>query len=167
MDLDIQKRERDLAIGTYGRGIYLADIYPFKDFKSEVFEKDAYLFDVQRTIKWAMIERRGPTYGEFARVDNPPTETNFYYFLKEKADDVKLMIKDLEGNQIQELNGRNRQGIQKTSWNLRKQSEDDGDQSYRRRFETVDPGTFTVTLMVNGEEVVTKKFTIIQDPILD
>lgn len=167
MDLDIQKRERDLAIGTYGRGIYLADIYPFKDFEPEVFEKDAYLFDVQRTIKWAMIERRGPTYGEFARVDNPPTETDFYYFLKEKADDLKLVIKDLEGNQIQELTGKKNQGIQKVSWNLRKQAEGGEQPSYRMRFQTVDPGTFTVTLMVNGEEVITKKFTIIQDPILD
>ncbi|MGD2246654.1 MAG: hypothetical protein PVI11_08920, partial [Candidatus Aminicenantes bacterium] len=44
MDMDIQKRERDLAMATYGRGFYIIDIFPFKEFKPEVFEKDAYLF---------------------------------------------------------------------------------------------------------------------------
>ncbi|RLE02722.1 MAG: hypothetical protein DRJ11_06285, partial [Candidatus Aminicenantes bacterium] len=30
MDMAIQKRERDLAIATYGRGFFIADIQPFK-----------------------------------------------------------------------------------------------------------------------------------------
>ncbi len=34
-DLFIQKRDRDLVIGTYGRGIYIADIAPLKEFKPE------------------------------------------------------------------------------------------------------------------------------------
>jgi photosystem II stability/assembly factor-like uncharacterized protein len=167
MDLDIQKRERDLAIGTYGRGIYIADIFPFKEFKTELFEKDVYLFDIQRTIKWNMLERRGPTYGEFARVDNPPVRSNIYYYLKQPAKSVKLVIKDLEGSVIQELNGMAEKGLQRIFWNLRRRSERGQGQQFRMRFaRTVDPGEFNVTLVVDGKEVVTKKLSVVQDPML-
>jgi len=168
MDLDIQKRERDLAIGTYGRGIYIADIFPFKEFKPEVFEKDAYLFDIQRTIKWNMLERRGPTLGEFARVDNPPIGSTIYYYLKQPAKSVKVVINDLEGNEIQDFNGMTGKGIQRVFWNLRKRAEQqEGQQRFRMRFApAVDPGEFTVTLVVDGKEVVTKKLQVVQDPML-
>jgi len=167
MDLDIQKRERDLAIGTYGRGIYIADIFPFKEFGTEIFEKDVYLFDIQRTIKWNMLERRGPTLGEFARVDNPPVGSTIYYYLKQPAKSVKVVIKDLEGNEIQDFNGMTGKGIQRVFWDLRKKAEQQEGQRFRMRFApTVDPGEFTVTLVVDGKEVVTKKLLVIQDPIL-
>ncbi len=168
MDLDIQKRERDLAIGTYGRGIYIADIFPFKEFKPEVFEKDVYLFDIQRTIKWNMLERRGPTLGEFARVDNPPVGSTIYYYLKQPAKSVKVMIKDLEGNEIQEFNGMTGNGVQRIFWDLRKRAEQQEGQQFRMRFApTVDPGEFSVTLVVDGKEVVTKRLLVVQDPMLD
>ena len=167
IDLDIQKRERDLAIGTYGRGIYITDIFPFKEFTKEIFEKDAYLFDIQRTIKWNMLERRGPTYGEFAKVDNPPVGAMFYCYLKEPAKSVQLVVKDLEGNEIQKLNGMAGKGLQKNFWNLRKRVEQaEGQQSRRRLASTVEPGEFNVTLVVDGKEVVTKKLRVVQDPLL-
>ena len=70
-DLAIQKRDRDLVIGTYGRGIYIADIAPLKEFNAENLAKDAYLFDLEEVIRWNRYERRGESYGEFAKVDNP------------------------------------------------------------------------------------------------
>jgi len=54
-DIDIQKRERELVIGTYGRGIYIADIYPFKELKAENLAKDAYLFDMKDATRWEPV----------------------------------------------------------------------------------------------------------------
>jgi photosystem II stability/assembly factor-like uncharacterized protein len=168
MDLDIQKRERDLAIGTYGRGIYIADIYPFKEFKEETFKKDVYLFDIQRTIRWNMLERRGPRYGEFARVTNPPTRAMIYYYLKEPAKSVNLVIKDLEGNELRELRGTKGKGINRVFWDLRKKPEsEEGAQRRRGRRPVVNPGSFKVSLMVEGKEVMAKKLEVVQDPILN
>ena len=167
MDLDIQKRERDLAIGTYGRGIYITDIFPFKEFKKEILEKDTYLFDIQRTIKWNMLERRGPRYGEFARVANPQVGSTIYYYLKEPAKSVSIVIKDPEGNEIQKINGKPGKGVQRVFWNLRKKQEPREGQQFRRRMvATVEPGVFKVTLIVGGKEVMTKKLEVVQDPIL-
>lgn len=166
MDLDIQKRERDLAIGTYGRGIYIADIYPFKEFKEETLQKDAYLFDIQRAIKWNMLERRGPTYGEFARVDNPPLGSMIYYYLKDRVQSVKLEIKDQEGKEIQTLNGIVEKGLHKVFWNLRKQTEQEEEGEFRRRMSPiVERGIYNVTLIVDGKEALTKTLTIDPDPL--
>lgn len=168
MDMDIQERERDLAIATYGRGFYIVDIYPFKEFSPEVLEEDAHLFDVQRTIKWAMTERRGQSYGEFAKSPNPPSEATIYYNLKSEVKSVKLAIKDLEGNLLQEVRGKGDPGLHKVTWNLRqRRTQTSGNQQFRRGGPSlVEEGTYKVTLIVDDEEVVTKKFKVIDDPIL-
>jgi photosystem II stability/assembly factor-like uncharacterized protein len=168
MGLAIQERERDLAIGTYGRGFYIADIYPLKEFKADVFEKDAYLFDVQRVIKWNMLERRGQQYGEFARTENPPNQAAVYYYLKDKVDKVEIVIRDLEGNEIQKLNGIGSQGFHRSIWNLRRSAPPA--QTGQRRFRggrEVDAGVYKIVFMIDGEEKQTKKVEILDDPILN
>ncbi len=169
MDMDIQKRERDLAVATYGRGFYLVDIYPFKEMKPEILEKDAYLFDPQRVVKWAMLDRKGPSYGIFARTDNPSSRAVFYYYLKKKSEKVKLLLKDLEGNLLQEIKGKSNQGLHKAVWNLRKRPpKAQENQPRRRRFAppAVGAGVYKVTFTVDGKDVMTKKLTVVDDPIL-
>jgi hypothetical protein len=166
LDLDIQKRERDLIIGTYGRGIYIADIFPFKEFKKETFEKNSYLFDIERTIKWNMFEMRGPRFGEFASVENPAARAAIYYYLKEPAKSVRLVIKDLEGKQISEQKGQTEKGIKKITWDLRRRAEQEERPRFGRPAATVEPGFFNVTLFVDDKEVATKKLEVLQDPML-
>jgi photosystem II stability/assembly factor-like uncharacterized protein len=121
-DMAIQKRDREMAIATYGRGFYIVDIGPFKEFKPEAFQKDAYLFDVKETIRWNRFERRGESLGEFAKVDNPAIGANIYYYLKADAKTVKLVIKDLEGTVMQEVTGSAKKGLQKVFWGLTRQA---------------------------------------------
>jgi hypothetical protein len=168
MALAIQERERDLAIGTYGRGFYIADIYPLKDFDAEVFEKDAHLFDIQRVIKWQMLERRGQQYGEFALTPNPPNEAKIAYYLKNKVDKVELVIQDLEGNEIQKRNESSSKGLHQISWNLRRSAppEQEGQRRARSGRE-VDAGVYKIVFLVDGKEVVIKKLEILDDPILN
>ena len=148
-DLAIQKRDREMAIGTYGRGFYVCDIGPIKEFTPAVFQEPAHLFDLKNTIKWNRFERRGDTLGEMAKGDNPPVGQNIYYYLKGDVKDVRVTIKDLEGNLLQEITstaparpaaaaaqefagGRGQQqvvqvastkkGLQKVFWNLGRQA---------------------------------------------
>ncbi|MFW6131716.1 MAG: VPS10 domain-containing protein [Candidatus Aminicenantaceae bacterium] len=165
MDIDIQERERDLAVATYGRGFYIVDIYPFKDFGEEVFQKDAYLFDIQRVIKWNMLERRGAQYGEFAKVKNPPIGASIYYYIKQPVKSAFIVIKDLEGNEIQKRNVKAVKGIHSYFWNLRKQLEDDDNARSWRRGAIVEPGTFTVSLVIDDKEVETKKLKVLEDTL--
>ncbi len=168
MALAIQERERDLAIGTYGRGFYIADIYPLKEFTAEVFEKDAHLFDIQRVIKWQMLERRGQQYGEFAMTANPPNEAKITYYLKDGVNKVEVAIQDLEGNQIRKQDGNSSKGLHQMTWNLRRS--DPPAQEGQRRARSgreVDAGVYKIVFLVDDKEVATKKLEIRDDPILD
>ena len=121
-DVAIQKRDREMAIGTYGRGIYVADIGPIKEFTSAVFEEPAHLFDIKTTIRWSRYERRGETLGEMVKVSNPPVGANIYYYLKADAQSAKLTIKDLEGATLQDVTTSAKKGLQKYFWNLTRQA---------------------------------------------
>jgi hypothetical protein len=169
-DVAVQKRDRDLVIGTYGRGIYIADIAPLKEMSADVLAKDAYLFDPEEVVRWNRLERRGEQYGEFAKVDNPPIGSTIYYYLKAEPKAVKLVIKDLEGAIVQEVTGTSKKGLQKASWSLTKRvdpaAQAGGPGGGRRagRANLVDYGIYKVTLVVDDKDVATKTVKVSPDP---
>jgi photosystem II stability/assembly factor-like uncharacterized protein len=183
-DVAIQKRDREMAIGTYGRGIYVADIGPIKEFKPEVFQESAHLFDIKDTIRWSRFERRGDTIGELTKADNPPVGANIYYYLKADAQNVKVTVKDLEGTVIADLTPSAKKGLQKQFWNLQRQVAAAGGPGGAGgrgggagggggfagggrggRGGGVENGAYKVTLTVDGKEIATKKMTILPDPM--
>jgi len=168
-DLAIQKRDRDLVIATYGRGVYIADIGPFKEFKDETFAAPAHLFDLEDAVAWGRFDRRGQTLGEFANADNPPPGSTIYYHLKDRANKVTVTVKALDGEVINELNGSVAKGIQKVFWNLSRrvppERQESLDRAARQRLQRPEPGTYNVTLSVDGKEVVTKKLVVKPDPL--
>jgi hypothetical protein len=47
-DIEIQRRENDLVLGTFGRGFYVLDDYsPLRNLKKETFDKEAQCFPSQ------------------------------------------------------------------------------------------------------------------------
>lgn len=94
-DLAIQKRENDLAVGTFGRGFYILDDYtPLRSMKSETLKKEAVLFPARSAT--AYIERRpfggrGKAWqGEnFWNAENPPFGAVFTYYLKDSLQTAK------------------------------------------------------------------------------
>jgi hypothetical protein len=169
-DLAIQERDRDLAIGTYGRGIYIADIYPIKEFKPEIFEKDAHLFEPAPAIKWNRHERRGDTLGIPNRSENPPIGVNLYYYLKSEIGKASLVIKDVEGTVLQTLTGSSKAGLQKVFWGLTREVAQDTSASGSRpgrpgRAPMLNPGNYKVSLLIDDKEIATHKLTIMPDPM--
>jgi len=173
-DVAIQKRDRELAIATYGRGFYVADIGPIKDFKPETFQKDAVLFDIKETIRWNRLEMGGEQYGEFAKVDNPPIGAGIYYWLKAEPKSVKLIIKDLEGNVIQEVTGAAKKGFQKVFWGLTRRPAQGQDQPGMMgggggrfgRSMGASAGTYKAVLNIDGKDVETKTLVVKPDPLV-
>jgi photosystem II stability/assembly factor-like uncharacterized protein len=170
-DVAIQRRDRDLVIGTYGRGIYIADIAPLKELNADVLAKDAYLFDPEEVVRWNRLERRGEQYGEFAKIDNPPVASTLYYFLKGDVKSAKLVVKDCEGTLIQELSGNAKKGLQKVSWNLMRRMDAQpggmrpGGGFRGRGANLVNYGDYKVTLVVDDKEVATKTVKVSPDPL--
>jgi len=167
-DLAIQKRDREMVIATYGRGIYITDIYPFKEFKEETFSKNAHLFEIQDGILWQMNDRRGQSYGEFASSPNPAVGVNIYYYLKNQASRLTVVIKDFDGQVVQELNGAVSPGLQRVFWGLnRRTTQAPGQFGFGRGMgvRMVEPGLYRASLLVDGQEVMSRTIKVNPDPL--
>jgi photosystem II stability/assembly factor-like uncharacterized protein len=106
-DLDIQERESDLVIGTFGRGIYIIDDYsPLRYLNKETLNKDANLFPVKDAIMFIenSSHARGANGNEFYRAENPPFGAIFTYYLKEVPKTLKELRKDEEAK-VRETKG--------------------------------------------------------------
>ena len=88
-DIDIQQRENDLVLASFGRGFFILDDYtPLRHVDAERLEQDSILFPVKNA--WNYIESyplglRGNAHqGDgFYAAPNPPFGATFTYYLKE------------------------------------------------------------------------------------
>ena len=87
-DIAIQKRENDLVLGTFGRGIYILDDYSAlrtfdkKEEKSKLFyPRDGYCYNQKRILGGSQKASQGDNY--FV-AENPPFGVEFTYYLNEK-----------------------------------------------------------------------------------
>jgi photosystem II stability/assembly factor-like uncharacterized protein len=95
-DIEIQRRENDLVLGTFGRGFYVLDDYSLlRNLKKEDLEKPVILFPVKESLMF--VERyplglrdKGHLGSNYFNTPNPPVGAVFSYYLK---DDIKT-IKD-------------------------------------------------------------------------
>jgi photosystem II stability/assembly factor-like uncharacterized protein len=88
-DVDIQRRENDLAVGTFGRGIYILDDYsPLREVSDALLEQEAHLFAVKDP--WLYVEsaplggrEKGSQGASFYTAENPQYGAVFTYYLKD------------------------------------------------------------------------------------
>lgn len=88
-DVEIQRRENDLVVGTFGRGVYILDDYsPLRSNAGDVASAKATLFPVKNP--WLYVE--GDQYGNelkgsqgdaYYTAENPPFGAVFSYYLNE------------------------------------------------------------------------------------
>jgi hypothetical protein len=101
-DLNIQKRENDLVVGTFGRGIYILDNYtPLRTLKPEMLKQEAQLFPVKDALMYIQSQPlglRGKSFqGEsFFTAENPPFGATFSYYLKDELKTKKAKRQEAE-----------------------------------------------------------------------
>jgi photosystem II stability/assembly factor-like uncharacterized protein len=174
-DLRVQARERDLVVGTHGRGVWiLDDIRPLQELKT-VGKTNVLLFPPRTATRWhyySQVENLGQrTY----RAKNPEYGAYINFFLKEDAtEEVKVLIVNKEGNMIRELKDTTCvAGINRIVWDLRSEgatqlNRPPNPNSWRSGpfRPLVVPGEYSITLIANGEEHQST-VTIRADPRLD
>jgi len=100
-DIAIQRRENDLVLGTFGRGIYILDNYsPLRLITPEMLKADA-LFPVKDALMYIQsqpIGGRGKSFqGEsYYTAENPPFGATFTYYLKEAVQTKKARRQEAE-----------------------------------------------------------------------
>ncbi len=102
MDMEIQRRENDLVVGTFGRGIYILDDYsPLRNLSKDTLHKEAVLFpvkDAKMFIEAAPLGYRGKAFqGEsYFTTPNPSPGAVFTYFIKSDPKTLKQKRRDIE-----------------------------------------------------------------------
>ncbi len=105
-DLTIQRRENDLVVATFGRGVYILDDYtPLRQLKPDMLKQDGALFPVKDALMYIQaqpIGGRGKSFqGEsYYTAENPPFGATFTYYLKEAIKTKKEKRQEAEKEAI-------------------------------------------------------------------
>ncbi|MEA1878478.1 MAG: hypothetical protein U9N86_16675 [Bacteroidota bacterium] len=105
-DLLIHPREKDLVVGTYGRGAWIMDVSLFSEISSDLLKKEIHLFDIQNKPQKNYSDRRGWGNQQMKgdnhlRTPNEPNGFEIYYYLKnDSKEEINLIISDYTGKEV-------------------------------------------------------------------
>ena len=96
-DIEIQKRENDLVLASFGRGFYILDDYSFlRDVSEEKFENEAILFKVKDADWYIPKLGKGSQGSSFFVAKNTPFGATFTYYIKDVPKTLKQIRREKE-----------------------------------------------------------------------
>ncbi|MEW5764522.1 MAG: VPS10 domain-containing protein [Acidobacteriota bacterium] len=107
-DLEIQRREDDLVVATFGRGLYILDDYsPLREATAEALQRPAALYPVKKAWLYVPSSPLGlpekASLGDgFFTAPNPPFGAVFTYRLKEEIRSLKKQRQEAEKKALEE-----------------------------------------------------------------
>jgi photosystem II stability/assembly factor-like uncharacterized protein len=191
--LTVQPHFHDLAVATYGRGIWiLDDITPLEAMSAEGgtgASADSVAFYAPRAAyRFRPTQTRHSTPSH-VQGRNPPAGASLTYALPRKSSGpVHIVVLDASGDTVRTLRADGDAGLDRTWWDLRYEGArrpelrtpppgapwvslgKDGTRSVRpwdldlsQRGPTVAPGTYTIRLTASGKTLV-RKLEVLKDP---
>jgi photosystem II stability/assembly factor-like uncharacterized protein len=128
-DLQLQRREDDVVMGTFGNGFWVLDDYsPLREVSAEALAEDARLFPLRHVYQftgWGVAQAGAAglaTLGGNYTTPNPPSGAVFTYHVGESLPaDTELVIRiyDSGGDQIRDMPVDKTPGLHREEWNLR------------------------------------------------
>jgi photosystem II stability/assembly factor-like uncharacterized protein len=121
-DLTIQRREEDLVVGTFGRGVYILDDYTaLREVTPLTMREEAWLFPLRDPYQYNELTQVGAAWGDIA-TPNPPYGALFTYHVGRAPEgDPKLALKisDEAGKEIRRITLPSEPGLHRAAWDLR------------------------------------------------
>jgi photosystem II stability/assembly factor-like uncharacterized protein len=129
-DMQVQKRENDLVLGTFGRSFFILDDYsPLREITSQTLAEEARLYPVKNPwlIQLGGVAQDGSaglaTMGGNFASPNPPVGANFAYSVGQPIPDgtnLVLTIMDATGRQVRRMTLMDKTpGLRRVLWNMR------------------------------------------------
>jgi photosystem II stability/assembly factor-like uncharacterized protein len=122
-DIQIHPRERDLIVGTHGRGVWIMDdLRALEELTPEALSSKAVLFDVRPATMHATKSSSDMYARSEYAAENPLPGAYIHYYLNpgtEKSPKVKVAIYDQEGKEIRNLAASSSPGLHRVIWDLR------------------------------------------------
>ena len=154
-DIKIHPREKDVIVGTYGRGVWIADISYLEEINPTMLNSNAWLFNIEE--KYYRVPRVfGGNYQLYGtrhiKAPNEPNGLVVNYYSKNEQDSAVVVIKDNSGKNVYQSKIKPKKGFNSFTWNFN---------AGRRSFTsmpdiTLPPGELTVTLQLGTETLVRK-----------
>ena len=178
----------EIVAATHGRSLWVLDVTPLRQMKTETFTAQATLFRPATAIRWRSEPARGTPYGAGDHRfigQNPPAGAQIYYSLAKKTDQVQLKVVDYTGRIVRELPAKREAGLHRVAWDLRRAAPGDNPLIARwrdllsltgpqlmaappnrtRGQSPAAPGMYRVVLTVEGQEF-TQGLRLENDPAL-
>ena len=127
-DLEIQRRESDLAAASFGRGFFVLDDYSvLRQITPQVLLSEGALFGPGHKPRafneLGYFQPRGDNIGS----PNPPVGATLSYYLRDDlpaasgadAPRIVLQVADGSGKMIRQLDGSSKAGLHRINWDLR------------------------------------------------
>jgi len=121
-DIAVHPRDKDLIVGTHGRGVWIwDDISSLQQLSHEVLNNAVHLFDIlPATIYYERKDAELYSDPVFS-VPNPPFGAAVNYYLQAgapKDQPVRIHIYDPEGKKVRTLKGTGKKGLNRIYWDL-------------------------------------------------
>jgi photosystem II stability/assembly factor-like uncharacterized protein len=140
-DLVIHPRERELVLGTHGRGIWVMDIAPLEQLSEQVLKADAHLFDVKPVTLLKPAKRETDPPAGF-KAPNPPAGIAVHFLTTATtAGKAELTCTDAKGKRVGLYLAKEKAGLDSCV------------------FDVTTPGEYTITQKAGGESQ-SKKATV-------
>jgi photosystem II stability/assembly factor-like uncharacterized protein len=123
-DLDIQKRENDLVLGTFGRSFYVLDDYsPLRGVTAQSLAQEAQLLPLRHAYQFTMRNQIRAVESDWT-APNPPYGAILTYHLREAAPagtQWAIQINDSLGREVRRIELSGEPGVKRVVWNLASQ----------------------------------------------
>jgi hypothetical protein len=154
-DLVVQARDRELVIGTHGRGFWILDVSGLDELNEAACEAAAHLCSIPEFTLWRRTRSSSGWGGHrYWSPDGDPPGVRITYHLAQKAEKgaLSLRILNAAGDVLAEPSLERGSGLHRVYWN-----------PAGRRRARVSAGTYKAELTLDGH-VETRSFTILSDP---
>ncbi len=111
-DLDIQERENDLVVASFGRGFYILENYAYlRELNEDILNKEAYIFDIKDAMLYYPARHGGSMGDVYYKAANPRVEASFTYYYSRTLKTASQLrkaqhAKDLKAGKIIKYPGR-------------------------------------------------------------
>jgi photosystem II stability/assembly factor-like uncharacterized protein len=121
-DLVIQRRENDLVVASFGRGVFVLDDYSvLRELSSDVLKENVHLFRLRDAYLYDELTQVEAAWGNTS-TPNPPYGALFTYnVVQAPAGEAKLWlnITDDAGRAVRRMEVPKEPGLHRVAWNLR------------------------------------------------
>ena len=127
-DMQIQERESDIVMATFGRGFWILDDYSaLREVSAQTMGEDVRMFPTRdhayQFAPWGVVQDGAAGLAQLGgnyTMPNPPAGAMLTYNVRETLpDDTRLVanILDAQGNQVRRIDLDKSAGLHRTSWN--------------------------------------------------